>query len=193
MNVIGRIFCILTVFLFLIQGKNAFSHLNSLSYSTIESTSQSVRVELKLTLICTLELFSVDANNDGYLSKEELEPAKSAMYYYINNKIKVLSGGKQLRMLLRDLGFRVEEEDSYTVFDLEFPKVKGHDEFVMICNVIEETDPYHRNLAEIKVDDEEYLFVFTNMNYFDSKNPPRGPMELDTPVAAPSSLPSATQ
>lgn len=145
------------------------AHLNSISYSTIEVATDEIRIELRFTLICTLELFSVDVDGDGILTKEELQPAKPAMYYYLTNKIKILSGGRQLRMILRDLTFKVEEDDAYTIFELAYPKTNESDEFILLCNVLEETDPYHKNLAEIKYSGNDYLFVFTNINYFNSK------------------------
>ena len=152
---------------------SAWCHLNSLSYSTIEIKENEIRWELRFTLLCTLELFSVDLNNDNFLSKEELEAAWPMMYYYLNNKIKVMEGGRQLKLTLRDISFKVEADDSYTVFQLSYaiPQKKS-DQILLLCNVQEETDPYHRDLAEITLNDDTYLFVFNNINYFDTAHIP---------------------
>ncbi|MEW6238951.1 MAG: hypothetical protein AB1656_26505 [Candidatus Omnitrophota bacterium] len=161
------------------------AHLNSVSFSSIVVSATEVRVELRFTLICTLELFPADKNGNNLLSAEELSAVKPAMYYYLTNKIKILSGGRQLRMVLRDLTFEVEEDDSYTIFQLAFPRSEESKNLIIFCNVSEEADPYHRNLAEIKLGDKDYLFVFTNVNYFDSAHPPLSPaIPLGVPAAA---------
>jgi len=159
------------------------AHFNSISFSSIVASSTEVRIELRLTLICTLELFPADKDGDGLLSDEELAAVKPSMYYYLANKIKILSGGRQLRMMMQDLTFKVEEDDSYTIFQLAFPRSEESKNLIILCNVMEEADPYHRNLAEIQSGDKDYLFVFTNVNYFDSANPPVSPSE-------PSSIPA---
>lgn len=151
----------------------ASAHLNSMSFSKIEVKENEVRWEMKFTLLCTLELFAVDVDNDNFLSKDELKSAWSMMYYYLSNKIKVLSEGKQLRMVLKDISFSVEEDDSYTVFDISFPFRQNPQSFIFLCNVQEETDPYHQGMAEIHLKDAAYAFVFSNVNYFDTVNIPR--------------------
>jgi hypothetical protein len=168
----------ISIFLLLIVSvcflpKLADAHLNSMSFSKIEVKENEVRWEMKFTLLCTLELFAVDVNNDNFLQEDELKSAWSMMYYYLSNKIKVLSEGKQLRMVLKDITFSVEEDDSYTVFDLSFPFRQDPKGFLFLCNVQEETDPYHQGMAEIHLKDASYAFVFSNVNYFDSINIPR--------------------
>ncbi len=150
----------------------SWSHLNSVSYSTITVKDEAIHVEFRYTLICTLELFQVDADSDSFLTKEELNPARDMIYYYLTNKIKVLCNGRQLQANLKNISFKVEEDDSYTIFDLVYPTHDKPKDLIILCNVSEEVDPYHRNLAEIKLGDKEYLYVFTNDNYFDSRNPP---------------------
>lgn len=155
------------------------AHLNSMSFSKIEVKDEEVHWQMKFTLLCTLELFAVDVDNNNFLSDEELKSAWSMMYYYLSNKIKVLSEGKQLRMVLKDIHFSVEEDDSYTVFELSFPFRQDPDGFLFLCNVQEETDPYHQGMAEIYLPKESYVFVFSNVNYFDTKNIPRFARKFD--------------
>ena len=157
----------------------SYSHLNSMSFSKIEVKENEVRWQMKFTLLCTLELFAVDVDNNNFLSDEELKSAWSMMYYYLSNKIKVLSEGKQLRMVLKDIKFSVEEDDSYTVFELSFPFRQNPQGFMFLCNVQEETDPYHQGMAEIYLPKENYLFVFSNVNYFDTQNVPRFARKFD--------------
>ncbi|HOL92808.1 MAG TPA: hypothetical protein PLH79_00535 [bacterium] len=160
----------LTIPFFVLLGAAGLStaHLNSISDSVIELRNNEIQMKLRFTLICTLELFQIDLNGDLILSEEEIQPVKPMMYYYLSNKIKVLADGRQLKMEMRNVTFKVEEDDSYVTFDLRFPFQKKPDAFLVLCNVLEETDPYHRNLAEIKMNGNEYLFVFTNTNYFNS-------------------------
>ena len=94
------------------------------------------------------------------------------MLYYLKNKIKVLSGGRQLPMVLDDLSFITEPEDSYTVFKITFPGYGIIKDPIILCNVLEETDPYHRNISGIEIGDIEYTFIFTNSNYFNSAQIP---------------------
>lgn len=155
------------------------AHLNSMSFSKIEVKENEVRWQMKFTLLCTLELFAVDMDNNNFLSDEELKSAWSMMYYYLSNKIKVLSEGKQLRMVMKDIKFSVEEDDSYTVFELSFPFRQNPQGFMFMCNVQEETDPYHQAMAEIYLPKDSYLFVFSNVNYFDSQNVPRFARKFD--------------
>lgn len=150
--------------------QHSYAHLNSMSFSKIEIKENEVRWEMKFTLLCTLELFAVDVNSDNFLQEDELKSAWSMMYYYLSNKMKVLTDGKQLRMVLKDISFSVEEDDSYTVFDLSFPFRQNPEDFVFLCNVQEETDPYHQAMAEIHLPKESYAFVFSNVNYFDTSN-----------------------
>lgn len=158
---------------FLVAAAPAEAHLNSISYSDIAIGEKEIEWELSFTLLCTLELFSVDADHDNFLSKEELRSAWPMMFYYLSNKVKVMNGGRQLRMNLKDIRFEVREDDSYTVFDLRFTFPQRRvPQTLFVCNVQEETDPYHRNLAEIALEDGTYMFVFNNMNYFDSANIP---------------------
>lgn len=152
----------------------AHAHLNSVSYSMIDITDKEVRIELRYTLLCTLELFPADRDGDFSLSDEELKDLKPMMFYYLNNKIKVLSGGLQLKMEIKHLRFSVEEDDSFVIADLSFPaKEAAIESVIILCNLSEEADIYHRNLSQIKMKGEEYLFVFTNSNYFNSLHPPK--------------------
>ncbi len=163
----------------LVFAQTSSAHLNSMSFSKIEVKESEVHWQMKFTLLCTLELFAVDVDSNNFLSEEELKSAWSMMYYYLSNKIKVLGGGRQLRMVLKDISFSVEEDDSYTVFELSFPFRQKPDGFIFLCNVQEETDPYHQALAEIHLADESYAYVFSNVNYFDSQNIPRYARKFD--------------
>lgn len=148
----------------------ASAHLYSVSYSTIEIATDEIRVEMRHPLICVLELFPIDQDGDQYLTDEEIEPAIQAIYYYLTNKIKVLSAGRQLSMRMTDVYFEVGEEESYLIYDLRFERVEPDRPFILFNNIQEEVDPYHRNIALVVVDGREYLFVFTNANYFDSRD-----------------------
>lgn len=168
-------FCLLPVLV-------VWSHLNSISYALIDIGEKEVKIELRLTLICMLELFTVDTDGDLKLSEKELEPVKPVVFYYLNNKIKILSGGQQLRMEMKSMRFSVEEDDSYVTIDLRFPREKTTGEVVVLNNVLEETDPFHRNIAEVKTKDKEAIFVFTNSNYLDTRTMPAG-VNIDSPTA----------
>ncbi len=168
------------VFLSLTSGP-AFAHLNSISDSVIELKEDEIQLKLRFTLVCTLELFQIDLNGDLLLSEEEIQPVKPMMFYYLSNKIKVLADGRQLKMEMRSVTFKVEEDDSYVTFDLHFPFKKKPGAFLVLCNVLEETDPFHRNLSEIKLNGKEYLFVFTNSNYFNSAD--ARPESVESPEA----------
>ncbi len=150
----------------------AWSHFNSISFSTIEIKEKEVRMELRYTFLCVLELFQADQNNDQKLSEEELEKISSPFYFYLNNKIKILGGGRQLRMVLKRIRFAIEETDSFVVLDLSFSSQESLDSVIILCNLSEETDSYHRNLSQIKIGEKEYFFIFTNQNYFNSIDPP---------------------
>ncbi|RJP26756.1 MAG: hypothetical protein C4527_14555 [Candidatus Omnitrophota bacterium] len=163
---------LLPLLIVLLCGDLTWAHLNSFSFSTIEIKEDAIHMELRLTLICTLELFPVDTDANQFLSEEELKAFRSMMYYYLTNKLKILNSGRQLHLVLKDISFHVEEDDSYTVFNLVIPLRKPLENVIILCNVLEETDPYHRNLSEIKMKGNEYLFIFTNDNYFDSSKPP---------------------
>ena len=171
---------------------SAWGHVNSISYSKITVLDNEIHVQLRNTLLCTLELFAVDLDGNSILTKEELDPAKPAMFYYLNNKIKILSGGRQLPMALKEVTFRVEEDDSYTIFDLVFPTYKKPNDWMIFFNLSEEVDSYHRNLSEITIDDKKYLFVFNNTNYFDSRNPPPPEAKSGIPPSATATIKSVT-
>ncbi len=171
--------------LLLIPTLSSWSHLNSLSYSLIDINDKEVHIELRLTLICMLELFTVDIDGDLLLTQKELEPVKPVMYYYLNNKLKILSGGQQLRMELKTLDFSVEEDDSYVTVDLYYPRPKPSSGIVILNNVLEETDPFHRNIAEIKTKGKESVFIFTNANYFDTRAMPPADRKANPAVIQP--------
>ena len=46
----------------------ARAHLNSISYSTFHVMENKIELELRFTLICTLELFNIDRDSDGFLT-----------------------------------------------------------------------------------------------------------------------------
>ncbi len=162
----------LLCFFFFFSLAPSSAHLNSFSFSTITVKEEAIQIEMRFTLICTLELFQVDHDHNAFLSQEELNSARNMMYYYLSNKIKVLCNGHQLKAVLKGLSFQVEEDDSYTVFDLVYPTKSKPEELILLCNVSEEADPYHRSVSEIRMGEKKYVFIFTNDNYFDSRNPP---------------------
>jgi hypothetical protein len=159
----------LIVFLLVCCGWGAEAHLNSLSYSTILMKEKSVHIHFRYTYLCTIELFQVDTNKDKTLSADELATLEQPLFYYLNNKIKVLSGGRQLEMQLKNLRFVVEDEEAYTVCELDFVSEEPLGQVILFCNVSEEVDPFHRHIAEIKMDDEKGVFFFKRDNYFDSQ------------------------
>ncbi|MFB3785137.1 MAG: hypothetical protein ACE15F_02080 [bacterium] len=180
-----------TSFLLLTAGLT-FAHLNSLSDSVVEMKEDEIQLKLRFTLVCTLELFQIDLNGDLLLSEEEIQPVKPMMFYYLSNKIKVLADGRQLKMEMKSVTFKVEEDDSYVTFDLRFPFKKKPDAFLVLCNVLEETDPYHRNLSEIRLNGKQYLFVFTNSNYFNSADARPESVESSVPPAPAGDIQPAT-
>ncbi len=152
----------------------ASAHLNSFSYSSIDISENEINIELRFTLICTLELFNADPDGDLILTQKELDAIKPLMYYYLSNKIKVLSGGRQLKFDLLKMSHETEEdEESFVVMQLSYKSTKPLESVIILCNVSEENDPFHRNIAGIKIKDKEFLFVFTSNNYFNSDNPPK--------------------
>ncbi|MGI6454795.1 MAG: hypothetical protein ACOX5R_04145 [bacterium] len=165
------------VLLFLILGfgcsSSSWSHLNSISYSQISHTTDTVHVELRMTMLCIQELFALDVNMDGNLSDEEITPARPLLHFYFQNKIKVLAQGRQLPLELKEVVFAEEEDDSYLILSLDFTGERELEDFILFCNVSEEADPYHRNLSELQVKGRQYTYVFTSQNYFDSAHPPK--------------------
>jgi len=151
----------------------ASAHLNSFSYSSIEIGETEINIELRFTLICTLELFNADPDGDMILTKKELDAIKPLMYYYLSNKIKILAGGRQLKFDLKKMYHETKEDESLVVMQLSYKSAKPIKSVIILCNVSEENDPFHRNIAEIKMKDKQYLFVFTADNYFNSDNPPK--------------------
>lgn len=177
----------LYLFFFVWISYPAVSHPNSVSYSTIEFRDKEIRIELRYTLLCTLELFQADSDNDQKLTEEELEAIKPLMFYYLNNKIKVLSHSRQLRLAIRKMRFSIEEDDSYVIMELAYLSPDTLESAIIFCNLSEEVDAYHRNLSQIKIGEKEYLFVFTNTNYFNSVDPPKAlpASRTDLPSATP--------
>ncbi|MBD3267647.1 hypothetical protein GF373_13340 [bacterium] len=145
-------------------------HLNSISYSTIAIEESKVRIQFRYTYLCTIELFQIDKNMDQQLSPAELTQGKEMIFYYLKNKFKVLSNGRQLKMILKNIQFKEEENDAFTICDLVFPSSNPLGQVIVFCNVSEEVDPYHRNIAEIEIGDKKGLFIFKKENYFDSAN-----------------------
>jgi hypothetical protein len=150
----------------------ANAHLNSVSYSSINVEEYNVYMEFRYTLLCTLELFRIDTNNDRVLSEEEMAAGKPMIFYYLKNKIKVLSGGKQLKLVIAKMEFAEEDDDAYLICHLIFRGKKVNEPIILFCNVSEETDANHRHIAEIKLPDTQGVFIFTRENYFDSQSSP---------------------
>lgn len=173
----------------------ANAHLNSVSFSTITIEDATLSIEVRSTLICVLELFPVDVDGDQILTKAELTPAEQVMFFYLNNKIKVLNGGSQMPMRMKNVRFEVGPEDSYVIYDLTFPREFPQQPVLIMNNIQEETDPYHRNISVVHMEEKEYLFVFTQQNYLNSGRPeqltplrkraprPRGPMSATESIS----------
>lgn len=179
---------------FALAQTSAWAHLNSVSFSTIKLSTQAVQIELRSTVICVLELFPVDKNGDQILAEEEVAPYRQVMYFYLSNKIKVLSGGAQLKMSMRDITFEEGDGESYLVYDLWYKRRDPSQPVIIINNIQEETDPYHRNLSVIEKDGREHLFVFTQENYLNTSDPSAlTPIRQSAPAArGPDSISSST-
>ncbi|MDP8243008.1 MAG: hypothetical protein P9L94_02920 [Candidatus Hinthialibacter antarcticus] len=145
----------------------AAAHLNSYSFSTITIDEESILYELRFPYVNTIELFAVDKNMDQVLTEEELEPAKQVMFYYFDNKIKILSQGRQLQMVLKDVVFNNEEDDAVIIVHFEFPGYQAPGPAIILCNVSEEVDPFHQNIGVIEKDGKRFLFTFTKASYLD--------------------------
>lgn len=160
-----RIIFLLAAYLFAMPF--AAAHLNSYSFSTISINEESIEYELRFPYVNTIELFAVDKNMDQVLSEDELEPAKQVMFYYFDNKIKVLSQGRQLQMVLKDVIFNNEEDEAVIEVHFEFPGYQAPEPAIILCNVSEEVDPFHQNIGVIEKDGKRYLFTFTKASYLD--------------------------
>ncbi len=145
----------------------ALSHLNSFSFSTITIKDESIVYTLRFPYVNTVELFAVDANMDQVLTQNELEPAKQVMFYYFDNKIKVLSGGRQLQMVLNEVVFNNEEDEAAIEVTFEFPGYQAPEPAIIFCNVSEEVDPFHQNIGVIEKDGKRFLYTFTKTSYLD--------------------------
>lgn len=143
------------------------AHMNSYSFSTIKVKEESIQYELRFPYLNTIELFAVDKDMDQVLSKDELEPAKQVMFYYFDNKIKVLSQGRQLQMVLNTVEFNNEDGDAVIIVHFEYPGYQAPEDAIIFCNVSEEVDPFHQNIAVIEKDGKRYLFTFTKTSYLD--------------------------
>ncbi|MBI1390541.1 MAG: hypothetical protein GC154_19070 [bacterium] len=144
-----------------------YAHLNSYSFSTVTIKDEEIGFELRFPYINTIELFAADKNMDQVLSKEEIEAAQQVMYYYFANKIKALSEGRQLQLVMNDARFAEEDDQSFLVIDFTFAGYRKPENVYILCNVSEEVDPYHQNIAVIKKDGKQYLFTFTSSTYLD--------------------------
>ncbi len=163
-----RIACLIPLWLFC---SAAFAHLNSFSYADIVVNDQEVLIDLKMTQRTTLELFAVDVNYDSVLQQEELDAAWEVLYYYLDNKIKVLEAGerrgghRQIKPEIQKLSYLVDDFDAYVRIQMRYERETPNDALSIINNLSEETDPYHRSLARIQTAAGEFRFVFTRYNF----------------------------
>ena len=142
----------------------AFAHLNSYSYAEIEIGAEEIVYELRVDVLTLVELFQIDQNGDWIVDESEIERTRQLIYYYLRNKIKVLSGGKQLPLDLRSVEYK-REPQPHVALVMRFVCPNSDEDCVMFCNVSEETDPFHRSISSVRIGDEEYQFVFTKENY----------------------------
>lgn len=151
----------------------ARAHLNSFSFLQIDVDESEIRVDLMMTQRTTLELFALDTNYDTALQQDELDAAWEVLYYYIDNKIKVLSGSpdggltgyRQLKPEILSIAYVTDRYDAYVRIVMRYKRRDPKAVLQIVNNISEETDPYHRSLAQLTTAKGKAAYVFTRYNY----------------------------
>lgn len=154
---------------------SASAHINSFSYADINISSKEVYFDLKMTQRTTLELFNLDTDLDGAIQPEELDDAWEVLYYYLDNKIKVLSGNaalgmagyQQLKPEIVKLSYFRDEYDAYLRVQFRYQRDDSEAALSIFNNLSEETDPFHRSLANLTTTAGKFRFVFSRFNYLE--------------------------
>ncbi len=156
----------------------AQAHLNSFSFLSIDVDESEIKVDLMMTQRTTLELFALDTNYDTALQQDELDAAWEVLYYYIDNKIKVLSGSpdggltgyRQLKPEILSIAYVTDKYDAYVRVVMRYKRRDPKSALQIVNNISEETDPYHRSLAQLTTAKGNAAYVFTRYNYLEIKS-----------------------
>lgn len=151
----------------------SWAHINSFSYMDMTVTEKEIRVDLKLTQRTTLELFALDVNYNASLEQEELDAAWEVLYYYLDNKFKVLRapadgnphGFRQLKPEITKISYLTDQFDAYVRIECRFQLDAPVGGLHIFNNLSEETDPYHRSLTRLTTPAGEFRFAFTRYNF----------------------------
>jgi hydrogenase/urease accessory protein HupE len=163
----------------LAQAVFSHGHPVSVSYSEFSIGGGETRAVLRLPVEELDLLLQLDGDYDGQLSTNEIELSQGRVASYLNQRVRILDGDRQLPGTLVGManwndsqGYAfLEAELRYPVADLNLQDLK------IQVDVFTELIPQHRNLAQILVGEERHDFVFEHASSFTASSLTEGFLE----------------
>lgn len=133
------------------------AHQNSMGYAHFKVSTQSVYLLLKVLPHDFDAILRIDKNQDKVLSQSELKPMEPLVFFYIQSRLKVLSGGMPCSFSPGKMVYDARRK--YTQIEARYKCAEGK-KFLVQSQLFLEEDPGFRLVGRIDIKGREEEWIF---------------------------------